>query len=147
EKKEADGTTTLELVAPERPMTVQDLMRHSSGLTYGFFGATAVKKAYTDADLYRGEFTTAEFVERLAKLPLAFQPGTTWDYSHSTDVLGRVVEVASGKSLYSNMKERLLDPLGMTDTAFHVANDPARQARLAEPFSNDRAIGAGIAMS
>jgi len=147
EKKEADGTTTLELVAAERPMTVHDLMRHSSGLTYGFFGATPVKKAYLEADLYRGEFTNAEFVDRLAKLPLAFQPGTTWDYGHSTDVLGRIVEVISGKSLYAYMKEQLFDPLGMTDTMFHVANDPARQARLAEPFANDRGIGGGISFS
>ena len=145
-EKETDGKTTLELVAAQRPITVQDLMRHSSGLTYGFFGASAVKKAYLDAELYKGEFTNAEFAERLAKLPLAFQPGTTWDYSHSTDVLGRVVEVGTGKSLYQSMKAQLLDPLGMTDTTFHVANDPARQARLAEPFSNDRAIGTGISM-
>jgi CubicO group peptidase (beta-lactamase class C family) len=146
-EKEADGKITLELVPAQRPITVQDLMRHSSGLTYGFFGVSAVKKAYLDAELYKGEFTNAEFAERLAKLPLAFQPGTTWDYSHSTDVLGRVVEVAAGKSLYQSMKAQLLDPLGMTDTTFHVSNDPARQARLAEPFSNDRAIGTGISMS
>jgi CubicO group peptidase (beta-lactamase class C family) len=146
EKPGADGKPALELVAPQRPMTVHDLLRHSSGLTYGFFGTGAVKKAYVDADLYAGQFTNADFAERLAKLPLAFHPGTTWDYSHSTDVLGRVVEVASGKSLYQFVKERLLDPLGMTDTLFHVANDPARQARLAEPFANDRAIGAGISM-
>jgi CubicO group peptidase (beta-lactamase class C family) len=147
EKPGPDGKPTLELVPAQRPMTVHDLMRHSAGLTYGFFGTGAVKKAYLDANLYEGAFTNADFAERLAKLPLAFQPGTTWDYSHSTDVLGRVVEVVSGKSLYQFMKERLLDPLGMTDTMFHVANDPARQARLAEPFANDRSLGAGIAMS
>ena len=87
--------------------------------------------------------TNEQFVERLAKLPLAFQPGTTWDYSHSTDVLGRLVEVVSGKSLYQFEKENILDPLGMTDTSFYVT-DPAKQARLAEPFKNDRAIGAGV---
>ena len=84
-----------------------------------------------------------EFVERIAKLPLAFQPGTTWDYSHSTDVLGRLVEVVSGKSLYQFEKENILDPLGMTDTSFYVT-DAAKQARLAEPFKNDRTIGAGV---
>ena len=84
-----------------------------------------------------------QFAERIAKLPLAFQPGTTWDYSHSTDILGRLVEVVSGKSLYQFEKENILDPLGMTDTSFYVT-DTAKQARIAEPFKNDRAIGAGV---
>jgi CubicO group peptidase (beta-lactamase class C family) len=76
-------------------------MRHTSGLTYGFFGEGMVKKSYVDAKLFDGDFDNAEFAERIAKLPLAYQPGTTWDYSHSTDILGRVVEVISGKSLLS----------------------------------------------
>jgi CubicO group peptidase (beta-lactamase class C family) len=146
EKRDSDGKVTLELVAPARPMTVQDLMRHTAGLTYGFFGEGAVKKLYVGADLYKEPFTTAEFAVRVAKLPLAFQPGTTWEYSHATDILGRVVEVAAGKAFHEYMKEALLDPLGMTDTAFFVT-DPAKQARLAEPFAGDRAIGAGIDMS
>ena len=83
----------------------------------------------------------AEFVERIAKLPLAYQPGTTWDYSHSTDVLGRLIEVVSGQTLYQFEKERMLDPLGMKDTSFYVT-DAAKQARIAEPFTNDRSIGA-----
>jgi CubicO group peptidase (beta-lactamase class C family) len=142
EKKDADGKVTLELVASKRPMTIQDLMRHTSGLTYGFFGEGAVKKAYLEADLNAGDPTTAEFTARLAKLPLAFQPGTTWEYSQSTDVLGRVIEVVTGKPLYQALKEMVLDPLGMVDTSFYVT-DPAKQRRLAEPFSNDRTIGAG----
>jgi len=146
EKRDSDGKVTLELVAPARAMTVQDLMRHTSGLTYGFFGEGAVKKIYVAADLYKEPFTTAEFAVRVAKLPLAFQPGTTWEYSHATDILGRVVEVAAGKAFHRFAKEALLDPLGMTDTAFYVT-DPAKQARLAEPFTNDRAIGAGIEVS
>jgi CubicO group peptidase (beta-lactamase class C family) len=146
EKPGPDGKPTLELVAPKRPMTVQDLLRHSSGLTYGFFGEGAVKKAYLAAGLYDGEFDNAQFVERLAKLPLMFQPGTVWDYSHASDVLGRVVEIVSGKSLYQFEKENILDPLGMTDTSFYVT-DPAKQGRIAEPFANDRAIGAGIDFS
>jgi len=121
-----DGKATLELVAPKRAMTVQDLMRHSSGLTYGFFGEGAVKKAYLAAGLYDGEFDNAQFAERLSKLPLMFQPGTVWEYSHATDILGRVVEVASGKSLYQFEKENILDPLGMTDTNFYVT-DPVKQ--------------------
>jgi CubicO group peptidase (beta-lactamase class C family) len=146
EKPGPDGKATLELVAPKRAMTVQDLMRHSSGLTYGFFGDGVVKKAYVAANIYAGEFDNAQFADRLSKLPLVYQPGTTWDYSHATDILGRVVEVVSGKSLYQFEKENLLDPLGMPDTSFYVT-DPAKQGRLAEPFPTDRAIGAGIEMS
>jgi CubicO group peptidase (beta-lactamase class C family) len=138
----AGGPATLELVPAKRPISLQDLMRHTSGITYGFFGDTAVKKRYAEANLFEGDFTNAEFVERIAKLPLAYQPGTTWDYSHSTDVLGRVVEVVSGKSLSAFEKERILDPLGMTDTAFYVT-DEGRHGRVAEPFANDRSIGVG----
>ena len=72
-------------------------------------------------------------MDRLAKLPLAYQPGTTWGYSHSTDVLGRLVEVISRQSLYQFEKERILDPLGMSDTSFYVA-DAAKYARVAEPL-------------
>jgi CubicO group peptidase (beta-lactamase class C family) len=146
EKRGSDGKVTLELVASKRPMTIQDLMRHTSGLTYGFFGEGAVKKAYLDANLGAGDPDNAEFTDRLAKLPLVYQPGTTWEYSQSTDVLGRVIEVVTGKSLYQAMKEMLLDPLGMPDTSFYVT-DPAKQGRIAEPFSNDRAIGAGAELN
>lgn len=140
EKKGDDGKMTLDLVAPRRPMTVQDLMRHTSGITYGFFGEGLVKKAYVDAKIFSEDTDNAGFADRIAKLPLAYQPGSTWDYSHSTDILGRVVEVASGKSLYQFEKERILDPLGMKDTAFYVT-DKAKQPLIAEPFPNDRKIG------
>jgi CubicO group peptidase (beta-lactamase class C family) len=140
EKKGEDGVTGLEMVTTKRPITIQDLMRHTSGLTYGFFGEGLVKKEYVDAKLTAGDPDNAEFAERLAKLPLAYQPGTTWDYSQSTDILGRVIEVVSGKSLYEFEKERLLDPLGMKDTTFYVTA-PAKQSLVAEPFPNDRAIG------
>jgi CubicO group peptidase (beta-lactamase class C family) len=136
-------TRVLELTGAEHPITVQDLMRHSSGLTYGFFGDTLVKKAWLAANIFGTDMTNAEFVDRTAKLPLAYQPGTTWDYGVSIDVLGRLVEVISGKSLYQVEKESLLDPLGMTDTSFQVS-DSAKQERLAEPFPNDRSIGAGV---
>ena len=134
------------LVAPEHPMTMQDLMRHTAGLTYGFFGDTPVKRAYLAANLFQGDFDNATFVDRLAKLPLAYQPGTTWDYSHSIDVLGRVVEVVSGKSLYEFERENLLGPLGMADTAFDVT-DPSKQGRIAEPFQDDRSFGADATMN
>src|SRR5213079_3013329 len=140
EKPGADGKPTLELVAPRRAMTVQDLLRHTSGLTYGIFGNTLVKKQYLEAKLFSDDPTNADFVDRIGKLPLANHPGTVWDYSHSTDVLGRIVEVVSKKSLYEFEKERILDPLGMKDTAFDVT-DKAKQARIAEAFSNDVTIG------
>ena len=138
------GKATLELVAARRPITIQDLMRHTSGITYGFFGDTPVKKAYNEAGVMQGDFTNEEFADRIAKLPLSYQPGTTWDYSHSTDILGRLVEVVSGTSLYQFEKQHLLDPLGMSDTGFFVT-DVAKQGRIAEPFPNDRTIGIGAA--
>src|ERR1041384_2046805 len=140
ETKGDDGKAKLELVDAKKPITIQDLLRHTSGITYGFFGDLLVKKAYIDANVYEGDFDNAEFAERIAKLPLAFQPGTTWDYSNSTDILGRLVEVVSGKSLLQFEKENILDPLGMTDTSFYVA-DAAKHARIAEPFKDDRKIG------
>ncbi|MGE0285843.1 MAG: serine hydrolase domain-containing protein [Bradyrhizobium sp.] len=136
EKKAADDTKTLELVDPVRPMTILDLLRHTSGITYGFYGDSLVRKAYKDANLYAGEFDLAEFAERIAKLPLHNQPGALWQYGHSTDILGRVMEVVSGKSLLEIEKEKLLDPLGMVDTNFFVT-EPERQKRLAQPMPND----------
>ena len=134
---EPDG---MRLVPAERSITVQDLMRHTSGLTYGFFGDTPVKKAYLRARMDADDPDLATFVDRLAKQPLGYQPGTTWDYSYSIDVLGRVVEVVSGQSLYDYEKAHVLKPLGMTDTGFGVT-EPARQDRIAEPFANDRNFG------
>ena len=136
----------MKLVAPTKPMTIQDLMRHTAGLTYGFFGEGVVKKAYVDAHLFSGDFDNATFVDRLAKLPLAYQPGTIWDYSHSIDVLGRLVEVVSGQSLYDFEKDNLLAPLGMKDTAFS-ATDPDRRDRVAEPFTNERSFGVDVSMN
>ena len=130
----------MHLVPAERPITVQDLMRHSSGLTYGFFGDTPVKRAYVKANLDAEDPDLATFVDRLAKQPLGYQPGTTWDYSYSIDVLGRIVEVVSGQTLYEYERAHVLDPLGMADTGFGVP-DTARQDRIAEPFSNDRNFG------
>ena len=123
----------------KRPITIEDLLRHTSGLTYGFYGYGIVHELYAEADLFNADLGNAEFVERIARLPLAEQPGTKWDYGHSTDVLGRVIEVASGQSLYQFEKQRLLDPLGMTETAFFVA-DSSKRPRIAEPMPNDRAI-------
>ncbi len=134
-----------ELVDATHPILVKDLLRHTSGITYGFFGAGPGKKAYNDAKVLEGDYTNEEFADRIAKLPLSYEPGTTWDYSHSTDVLGRVVEVVSKKSLYEFEKEHLLKPLGMNDTAFYET-DKSKFPRIAEPFPNDRTIGVGAAV-
>jgi CubicO group peptidase (beta-lactamase class C family) len=136
EKKAEDGTTRLDLVAPDHPPTVLDLMRHTSGITYGFYGDSMVRKAYRAAEIYKGDFDLAEFADRIAKLPLQNQPGALWNYGHSTDVLARVMEVAAGKSLYAIEKEKLLDPLGMTDTSFFVT-DPEKVKLMAQPVPND----------
>jgi CubicO group peptidase (beta-lactamase class C family) len=143
EKRGEDGKTTLVLVPLDRPITIEDLLRHTSGLTYGFYGDSTVSELYAEADLFNGDRPNAEFVEQIAKLPLAEQPGTVWDYGQSADVLGRVIEVVSGQTLYQFEKARLLDPLGMNETAYHVA-DPAKRSRIAEPIPSDRAIGSGL---
>jgi CubicO group peptidase (beta-lactamase class C family) len=140
EKLDPSGKPALELVPAQRDMTIHDLFRHTSGLTYGFFGNTLVKKMYVESKIWNDYPSNAELVARLAKMPLAYQPGTTWDYSHSTDVLGRLVEVISGQTLYQYEKERVLDPLGMKDTSFYVT-DKGKQDRIVEPFANDRNIG------
>jgi CubicO group peptidase (beta-lactamase class C family) len=143
ENKAADGTKTLELVAPTRPPTVLDLMRQTSGITYGFYGSSLVRKAYAAADIYAGDPDNAEFAERIAKLPLAEQPGTLWDYGHSTDILGRIMEVVSGKSLLEIEREKLLDPLGMNGTRFYVT-DPEKKGLIAKPMPNDSDFRVGF---
>jgi CubicO group peptidase (beta-lactamase class C family) len=136
EKRDAAGNAVLEEVAAVREMTVQDLLRHTSGFTYGIFGTSLLKQRYVDTKVEgdRNQ-TNAEHVERLAKLPLAYQPGTTWEYSRSTDVLGAVIERVTGQTLDVFLFERILKPLGMKDTGFSV--DPAKHARIAEPFAVD----------
>ena len=136
EKKADDGTKTLELVPLKRPITIKDLMTHTSGVTYGFYGDSLVRKAYKDANIYAGDFDLAEFAERIAKLPLHNQPGELWQYGHSTDILARVMEIVAGKPLLAIEREKLLDPLGMNDTRFFVT-DPEKQKLMAEPMPND----------
>jgi CubicO group peptidase (beta-lactamase class C family) len=139
EKRDEHERPSLVLEPVNRPITIEDLLRHTSGLTYGFYGDSTVRKLYAQADLFNGDVDNAEFAERIAKLPLAEQPGTLWDYGHSTDVLGRIIEVVSGQSLFQFEKQRLLDPLGMTATAFYVA-DPAKRTLFAEPMPDDRFV-------
>jgi CubicO group peptidase (beta-lactamase class C family) len=131
----------------DREMSVQDLFRHTAGLAYGEITVNGpVKDAYTKAGLYNKDrdydaraLTPAEFVERLAKAPLAHQPGTVWEYSLAIDLLGRVIEAASGKRLADYLDERLFKPLKMTDTGFWLSGD--KMGRLAQAFPVDPASG------
>jgi CubicO group peptidase (beta-lactamase class C family) len=132
EKKKDDGTVEHVLELQTRPMTVQDLLRHTSGLTYGAVGANPLKQAYLDMKVNDRGQTNAEMADKLAKLALVYQPGTTWEYSMSTDVLGRVVEVASGMPLDKFVEERITKPLKMGDTGFEVGAD--KKARGAKPM-------------
>jgi CubicO group peptidase (beta-lactamase class C family) len=143
EKKNDHGEQVLDLVPPKRPITILDLMRHTSGIVYGFYGDGMVRHLYGKANIYDGDFDNAEFAERIAQLPLAVHPGTLWDYGHSTDILGRVMEVVSGKSLLHFEQERLFGPLGMTDTNFFVA-DPAKFKLIAQPMPNDSEFKTGF---
>jgi CubicO group peptidase (beta-lactamase class C family) len=137
-------------VAPQRAMTVQDLLRHTAGLAYGELTQnTAVKDALLAAGILKQstafdarDLTGAEEVERLAKIPLIYQPGTTFEYSLSVDVLGRVIEAASGKRLGDFLSERLFKPLGMVDTSFWVTEP--KQQRLAEAFDKHPVTGLPI---
>lgn len=130
---ERDGKT--ELVPVHRPATVQDLLRHTSGLTYEFRGTGPVQKAYMDAKIYRRSQSNADQVEMLGKLPLAHQPGTAWEYSRSTDVVGRLVEILSGQSLGEFLDSRILKPLGMNESGFFVPAE--KHGRLAQAFAKD----------
>ena len=131
-----------ELVDAERPITIQDLLRHTSGLTYEFRGNGPVHKMYMAEKIYSRNQSNADQVAALGKLPLLHQPGTKWEYSRSTDVLGRLIEVLSGLTLGEYLQRRLFAPLGMIDTAFHV---PVQEhGRLAEAFAKDPDTGAGV---
>src|ERR1700758_3064421 len=127
----ATGKPTLTLEPPVRPMTVQDLLRHTSGLVYGPFGNTLVHQAYNQANLFDPGQTLAEFVTKLSRLPLAHQPRSTWEYGMSIDVLGRIVEVVSGMPFDRFLEERITRPLRMPDTAFYLS--PAQITRTGEP--------------
>jgi CubicO group peptidase (beta-lactamase class C family) len=110
-------------VEPKREMTVRDLARHTSGLTYGYFSRTSIDQMYFKVGVLDDKGDLPGMIEKLSKLPLLYHPGQRWHYSVSCDVLGRVVEVASGKTLDRFMKTRIFDPLGMVDTGFHVRKD------------------------
>jgi CubicO group peptidase (beta-lactamase class C family) len=136
EVKLVTSHSAVELVPPIRPVTILDLMRHTSGISYSYIGANWVEQAYSDANLFEGSVDNKEFAQRISELPLTRQPGTLWRYGHSTDVLGRVIEVVSGQSLYEFMRQRIFIPLGMTSTKF-VLKAPEELARMARPLPSD----------
>ncbi|WOB07612.1 serine hydrolase domain-containing protein [Piscinibacter gummiphilus] len=135
EKKDASGNPVLELVPSPRQPTVQDLVRHTSGLTYGVFGKSLVKSEYLKAGVEGVNLSNTEFAKRIATMPLAYVPGTTWEYSRSTDVLGALIERVSGQTLGAYLQQRILGPLGMKDSGFHVPAD--KLGRIAEPYKVD----------
>jgi CubicO group peptidase (beta-lactamase class C family) len=132
----ADGTAVLKLVPPDRPVTIMDLLRHTSGITYDYIGGKLIDKAYMDSGLFDGKYDNKVFAERIARLPLARQPGTLWRYGHSTDVIGRIIEIVSGQTLYQFEKQHIFDPLGMTSTKY-VLENAGERARMAEPLPGD----------
>lgn len=146
---DASGVTSYTTVPAARPITVQDLLRHTSGIGYAELTKNpAIKQAFIEAGVYQEggtdydsrRVTPAEEVTGLAKAPLSTQPGTNWEYGMSVDVLGRVVEAASGMRLNAFLDQRLFKPLKMTDTGFQV---PAAQVgRIAQPLALDPLTGA-----
>lgn len=130
---ERGGQVTLADV--QRPATVQDLLRHTAGLTYEFLGNADVQRQYARLQMGSRERSNAEFSRVLAGLPLMYQPGSVWEYSRATDVLGRLVEVLSGQTLGEYLRRKIFVPLGMHDTGFSV--DQAHHPRIAEPFAHD----------
>ena len=132
ERTDASGGKVFETVPAQRSITLQDLMRHTSGFTYGSRGSNPVHALYLEAKVGSRDDTNADLVTKLAKIPLKYQPGTRWEYGVSTDVLGRVVEVVSGRTLGEFFQERIFEPLGMTDSAFYVP--PEKLLRAAHPW-------------
>jgi CubicO group peptidase (beta-lactamase class C family) len=135
-----DGSTTLR--PPGWPPTVHDLLRHTSGLTYEILGSEPIQRQYALARLNSRDRSNAEFSKALAALPLMFEPGSVWEYSRATDLLGALVEVVAGLPLGVFLKKAIFDPLGMQDTGFVIP--PEQHHRVAEPFQKDPDAGVGM---
>jgi CubicO group peptidase (beta-lactamase class C family) len=135
QKVGVENNGKLDLVPLTRPITIQDLLRHTSGITYDHTGNGLVQQLYQQSRLRSRKITNAEHAALVASLPLMCQPGAEWNYSRSTDILGRIIEVVSGKSLSAFLTERIFAPLRMAETAFHTG--PENADRLAEPFPTD----------
>ena len=129
----------LQTVAAHREFTIQDLLRHTSGLTYKTRGASQAHKAYPDGMRDLARWSKAEFLDKLSKAPLLYQPGTAWEYGLSTDVLGLIVEAITGDTLGKHLHERLWSPLGMVDTSFTLSQ--AKTDRYAHAFPKDYLTG------
>lgn len=135
--KLTDNKVNIALIKAKNKIKIHDLLRHTSGLTYGVFGKSPAKQALkssTIGNLNIRNISLEEYVNKLAKLPLAYNPGTTWEYGRSIEVLGRVLEVASKSSLDKLLEEKIFRPLNMKDTTFYV--DKKKHSRIAEPFKD-----------
>ncbi len=135
QKVGVENNGRLDLVPLQRPITIHDLLRHTSGIAYEHTGNHLVQQLYQQSRVRSRKITNAEHATLIASLPLICQPGTEWNYSRSTDILGRLIEVVTGKTLAAFLTERILAPLQMAETAFHAGEENAD--RLAEPFAND----------
>ncbi len=135
QKVGVENNGKLDLVPLTRPITIQDLLRHTSGITYDHTGNGLVQQLYQQSRLRSRKLSNAEHAALVASLPLMCQPGAEWNYSRSTDILGHIIEVVSGKSLSAFLTERILAPLQMVETAFHTG--PENADRLAQPFATD----------
>ena len=135
QKVGVENNGKLDLVPLKRAITVQDLLRHTSGITYDHTGNSLVQQLYQQSRLRSRKISNAEHAALVASLPLVCQPGAEWNYSRSTDILGRIIEVVAGKTLSAFLTERILAPLQMAETAFHTG--PENAGRLAEPFPTD----------
>ncbi|MED5621834.1 serine hydrolase domain-containing protein [Ideonella sp. BN130291] len=142
ETVDGDGRKTLALMPCPRPPTVRDLLRHTAGFTYGIFGQSLLKSRYLQAGVESRQASNTEFAHRLARLPLAYAPGTVWEYSRATDLLGALIERITGQTLGEHLAQQIFQPLGMVDTGFHVP--AAEQHRLAQPFAADPETGQPI---
>lgn len=139
--READGR----LVDPVRPIMVRDLMTHMSGLSYHFVEDSPLAKAYNEGRLLDAQCSLEAAIDDLARLPLAFQPGSRWRYSVGIDVAARVIEVISGRPLGAFLQERLFEPLGMADTGFGVP--PEKRTRLAAMYGRPDVVAPGVTMA
>jgi CubicO group peptidase (beta-lactamase class C family) len=135
QKVGVENNGKLDLIPVRRPITIQDLLRHTSGITYEHTGNGMVQQLYQQSRVRSRKIDNAEHAVLVASLPLICQPGAEWNYSRSTDILGRLIEIVSGKSLGAFLNERILAPLQMTETAFYTGDENA--PRLAEPFAAD----------
>jgi CubicO group peptidase (beta-lactamase class C family) len=145
EFNDAAGVRHLQLQPARQPITVHDLMRHTAGFTYGDFGDSLLQREYRRANLLDSRQSNEEMVRKLAAMPLAYQPGSTFEYGMSTDVLGRVIELAADTLLDEWIKERITSPLGMSDTAFSAP--AASKPRFALPHRNKSAAPRSAALS